>query len=64
MHVIQLLLSARVDSKAGLLLYALQTASLNLKQTDLEPRTPERVVIDLASVRKPGWREPLERTGF
>jgi hypothetical protein len=52
MQVIQLLLSGRIDSKtAGLLLYALQTASLNLKQTDLEPRTHERVVIDPATVR-------------
>jgi hypothetical protein len=52
MQVIQLMLSGRIDSKtAGLLLYALQTASLNLKQTDLEPRTHERVVIDPSAVR-------------
>ena len=52
MQVIQLLLSGRIDSKtAGLLLYALQTASLNLKQTDLEPIIREQVVIDPGSVR-------------
>jgi hypothetical protein len=53
MQVIHLLLSGRIDSKtAGLLLYALQTASLNLKQTDLEPRAHERVVIDPSSVNE------------
>ena len=52
MQVIQLLLSGRIDSKtAGLLLYALQTASLNLKQTNLEPMIREQVVIDPGSVR-------------
>lgn len=52
MQVIQLLLSGRIDSKtAGLLLYALQTASLNLKQTNLEPIIREQVVIDPGSVR-------------
>lgn len=60
MQVIQLLLSGRIDSKtAGLLLYALQTASLNLKQTDLEPRTHERVVIDPGSVRETPLGENL-----
>jgi hypothetical protein len=53
MQVIEVLLSGRIDSKtAGLLLYPLQTASLNLKQTDLEPVTRARVVIDPGSVRE------------
>jgi len=40
-----------VDHKtAALLLYALQTASMNLKRTSLEPQLPTQVVIDRASV--------------
>jgi hypothetical protein len=66
MQVIQLLLSGRIDAKtAGLLLYALQTASLNLKHTDLEPRTHERVVIDPGSVRDtPLGEHPWQEEDF
>ena len=35
---------------AGLLLYALQTASVNLRNTQLEPRRKETVVIDPSAV--------------
>ena len=53
MQVMRLILSHAIDSKsAGLLLYALQTASLNLRHTDLEPATRERVVIDPTSVHE------------
>lgn len=53
MQVMRLILSHAIDSKsAGLLLYALQTASLNLRHTDLEPARRERVVIDPASVHE------------
>ena len=44
-------LSDEVDYKtAALLLYALQTASMNLKRTSLEPALPTQVVIDRESV--------------
>jgi len=44
-------LSGEVDYKtAALLLYALQTASMNLKRTSLEPALPTQVVIDRESV--------------
>jgi hypothetical protein len=53
MQVMRLILSHAIDSKsAGLLLYALQTASLNLHHTDLEPARRERVVIDPTSVHE------------
>jgi hypothetical protein len=53
MEVMRLILSHAIDSKsAGLPLYALQTASLNLRRTDLEPATRERVVIDPTSVHE------------
>ena len=40
-----------IDHKtAALLLYALQTASMNLKRTSLEPALPTQVVIDRESV--------------
>ena len=45
------LLLEEVDHKtAALLLYALQTASMNLKRTSLEPALPTQVVIDRESV--------------
>jgi DNA polymerase III gamma/tau subunit len=51
MQVIRLLLARQIDTKiAGLLLYALQTASLNLRELRLEPYCPESVVIDPRSV--------------
>jgi hypothetical protein len=46
MQVMRLIASGQLDSKtAGLLLYALQTASSNLGRTSFEPR-PRQVVID------------------
>src|SRR4030088_244733 len=47
MQTMRLLVSGQIDPKiAGLLLYALQTASLNLRQTRFEPLHVEEVVID------------------
>jgi hypothetical protein len=47
MQVMRLILSGQLEPKiAGLLLYALQTASLNLRRTKLEPFHHESVVID------------------
>jgi len=43
----RLILKGQIDSKtAGLLLYALQTASLNLRRTDFEPCSKTDIVID------------------
>jgi len=45
------LVLVEIDHKtAALLLYALQTASMNLKRTSLEPALPTQVVIDRQSV--------------
>jgi len=64
MQVIQLLFARQIDPKtAGLLLYALQTASLNLKHTDLEPRSPERVIIDPSGVHETAVGENPWRFG-
>jgi hypothetical protein len=50
MQVMKLIISGRLDSKsAGLLLYALQTASLNLKHTMFEPYET-KVIIDPRNV--------------
>lgn len=50
-HVIQRLVMVEIDHKsAALMLYALQTASMNLKRTSLEPARPTQVVIDRESV--------------
>ena len=47
MKVMQMLTSGHLDHKtAGLLLYALQTASSNLRRTNFEPQNPTDVVID------------------
>jgi hypothetical protein len=47
MQVMRLILAGQLDPKiAGLLLYALQTASLNLRQMKLEPYHRESIVID------------------
>jgi len=47
MQVMRLILRGQLEPKtAGLLLYALQTASLNLRNTDFEPRCKTEVVID------------------
>ena len=55
MQIMRLILSGQLEPKtAGLLLYALQTASLNLRHTRLEPFHRESVVIDPASVSNNG----------
>ena len=58
MQVMRLILAGQLDPKiAGLLLYALQTASLNLRQMKLEPLRHESVVIDPRSVADNGLGE-------
>jgi hypothetical protein len=63
MKVIQWLGSGRMDPKiAGLMLYALQTASCNLKNTTFESSKPTDVVIDPKDVDRtcihgPQWFE-------
>ena len=50
-EVMRLLVTQQIEHKtAGLLLYALQTASANLKRTSFEPEQPTRVVIDRGCV--------------
>jgi hypothetical protein len=50
MQVLRLILATQLEPKvAGLLLYGLQTASLNLKHADFEPHQP-KVVIEPRSV--------------
>ena len=51
--VIEQLVMQEIDHKtAALTLYALQTASMNLKRTSLEPKLPTQVVIDRQSVAR------------
>jgi hypothetical protein len=51
MKVMQMLGSGQMDHKtAGLMLYALQTASVNLRHTDFEARNATDVVIDRDTV--------------
>jgi hypothetical protein len=58
MQVMRLILAGQLDPKiAGLLLYALQTASLNLRHMKLEPYQHETVVIDPSSVAENGLDE-------
>jgi hypothetical protein len=63
MKVIQALGSGRVDHKtAGLILYALQTASVNLRNVHFEVRNATDVVIDrdtvnATSIGGPQWFE-------
>jgi hypothetical protein len=53
MQVMRLILSGQVDPKtAGLLLYALQTASSNLSRINFEPTIKTRVVIDPRTVNQ------------
>jgi hypothetical protein len=53
MQVMRLILSGQVDPKtAGLLLYALQTASSNLSRINFEPAVKTRVVIDPHTVNQ------------
>lgn len=55
------LITEEVDHKtAALLLYALQTASMNLKRTTLEPELPTQVVIDRECVE----RRPIGATAW
>ena len=50
-NVMERLVMQEIDHKtAALLLYALQTASMNLKRTSREPELPTQVVIDRESV--------------
>jgi len=61
MQVMRLLLTAQIEHRtAGLLLYALQTASANLARTSFEPELPTRVVIDRAAVA----RRPIGATAW
>jgi hypothetical protein len=61
MQVMRLLITQQIERQtAGLLLYALQTASANLARTSFEPELPTRVVIDLASVA----RRPIGATAW
>ena len=61
MQVMRLLLTAQIEHRtAGLLLYALQTASANLARTTFEPELPTRVVIDRAVVA----RRPIGATAW
>ena len=56
MQIMRLLVAGQLDPKiAGLLLYALQTASSNLRQMKLEPYHLESVVIDLRTVGDKAW---------
>ncbi len=63
MKVIQMLGSGRMDHKtAGLILYALQTASINLRRADFEANDATDVVIDRDDVHRtslggPQWFE-------
>ena len=51
--VMQRLVGQEIDLKsAALMLYALQTAAMNLRQTSLEPKLPTQVVVDRASVSR------------
>jgi hypothetical protein len=60
MQVMRLILSHTIDAKfAGRLLFALQTAGLNLRDTDLETPTRERLVIDSDSAHKTPLGENL-----
>src|SRR5271168_831960 len=52
-QVMERLVMQEIDHKtAALMLYALQTASMNLKRTTLEPELPTQVVIDRQSVAR------------
>jgi len=61
MHVIHLLVSGKMDTKvAGLTLYALQTASANMKRVNFEAPNVTDVVIDqdtldLTCIKGPQW---------
>jgi hypothetical protein len=60
-QVMRLLVTCQIDHRtAGLLLYALQTASSNLKRTSFEPEMPTQVVIDRECVSQ----RPLGATAW
>jgi hypothetical protein len=64
-HVVQLMLQKRIDRKdAGLMLYALQIASGNLKQMQAEKPRPTQVVMDPEKVEEtPIGMTPWSATG-
>ncbi len=66
MQVMRLILSGQLDPKtAGLLLYALQTASSNLSRTNFEPVIKTRVVIDPRTVdQTPLGEDPWSEEDF
>jgi hypothetical protein len=66
MQIMRLILSGQIDPKtAGLLLYALQTASSNLRRVDFEPVVKTRVVIDPKTVDQTSLGEdPWDRDDF
>jgi len=66
MQVMRLILAGQLDSKAaGLLLYALQTASLNLRRMTLAPFRRETVVIDPRTVADNGLeQDPWSKEQF
>jgi hypothetical protein len=66
MQVMRLILSGQIDGKtAGLLLYALQTASSNLARTNFEPTIKTRVVIDPRTVdQTPLGEDPWNREDY
>jgi hypothetical protein len=66
MQIMRLILSGQIDPKtAGLLLYALQTASSNLKRINFEPVVKTCVVIDPKTVdQTPLGEDPWSREDF
>jgi hypothetical protein len=66
MQIMRLILSGQMDTKtAGLLLYALQTASSNLSRINFEPAVKTRVVIDPRTVdQTPLGEDPWRREDF
>ena len=66
MQVMRLILNGQIDAKnAGLLLYALQTASTNLARTNFEPTIKTRVVIDPRTVdQTPLGEDPWRREDY
>jgi len=66
MQVMRLILAGQLDPKAaGLLLYALQTASLNLRRMTLAPFRRETVVIDPRTVADNGLeQDPWSKEQF
>jgi hypothetical protein len=66
MQVMRLILNGQLDTKtAGLLLYALQTASSNLSRINFEPAVKTRVVIDPRTVdQTPLGEDPWCREDF